>query len=341
MNFAPSFKPQKILVIKLRKLGDVLGTTPSVRQLKLLYPKAEITFLSEPLGAQVYAFSTHIKEVWVLNQNPSYWEYLKMIAKVHQGNFDIIIDLYHHNKTALITMLSGARCRLGFIHENEKVWSYNYTVSLTQHEKNHVNRTHHQLKLTNLIGTNFDDDQIEFEINDDTKKFAKEFSLNHNFGSNTIAFCVQSEREGAQVPVGLWTEIGDYLIEKGYKLIFIYGPGEREKAEQVYKTLSKKKLCIIDYDVPKIAEARAILEQCVMYIGNDGGNKHLAVASGIPTIGLFYGDSPKVWTPNEPHKHRYLQTKNISNQFVQFKEIFESYNRDKVEFLDHLNSNFS
>ncbi len=324
MIFLSSFQPQKVLVIKLKKLGDVLATTPSVRQLKQLYPQAGITFLSEPLGAQVYEFSSHIKEVWILPRKPTVLEYLKMVKKVNQGKFDVIIDLYHHNKTALMAMFSGAKYRLGFTKENEKVWSYNYTVSLTAHEKAVVNRTHHQLKLTNLIGTNYNDDVIEFEINEQTKSFGKEFSNTYNLELNTIAFCVQSERIDAQVPIELWVKIGNYLIEQGKKLLFIYGPGEKEKANIVSQQLNNKDVCIIDYSVPKIAETRAILEYCAMYVGNDGGNKHLAVAAEISTIGLFYGDSPTVWTPNKP-QHRYLQTKDNDSVFDDFVKIYEGW----------------
>ncbi len=328
MIFPASFQPKKILVIKLKKLGDVLGTTPCVRQLKQLYPEAEITFLSEPLGAQVYEFSSHIKEVWILPRKPKVLEYLKMIKKVNQGKFDVIIDLYHHNKTALMAMFSGVRYRLGFTHENEKVWSYNYTVSLTSHEKIAVNSTHHQLKLTNLIGTNYVDDAIEFKISDREKKFGQNFSKEHNLEANTIAFCVQSERKEAQVPLELWVKIGDYLTGRGNKLLFIYGPGEKEKANIVFQQLNNKTACIIDYSVPKVAETRAILEHCAMYVGNDGGNKHLAVAAGIPTIGLFYGDSPTVWTPNKP-QHRFLQTKENLTAYNDFLMIYEKWKKSQ------------
>lgn len=332
MIFTPSFKPNKILVIKLKKLGDVLCTTPSVRQLKQLYPESRITFLSEPLGAQVYEFSSYLEDVWILPRKPTTLEYLQMIVKVNRGKFNIIIDLHHHNKTALMAMFSGAKYKLGFTRENENVWSYNYTVSLTKQERLFVNRTHHQLKLTKLIGTNYDDDAIEFEIGEKLKKFGRNFRKEYNLGGNTIAFCVQSERLDAQVSIILWVEIGNYLISRGHKLLFIFGPGEREKAKVVFQQLDKKEDCIIDYPIPKVAETRAILEHCKMYVGNDGGNKHLAVAAGIPTIGLFYGDRPTVWTPSKP-QHRFLQTKDNTNSFNDFAKMVDSYDESQQEFI--------
>ncbi len=329
-----SFLPKKILIIKLKKLGDVLGTTPCVRQIKTLYSNSEITFLSEPLGAQVYEYSNWVSEVWVLSRKPTVGEYLKMIGKINRAKFDVVIDLYHHSKTALMAIFSGAKHRLGFTHKNEKVWSYNYTVSLTNHEKREVSRTHHQLKLTNLLGTTFDDDALEFLIDEKTKKFGEEFITANGFTKNTIAFCVQSERADAQVPLELWVKIGNYLLEQGKKLFFIYGPGERAKAESIYDLLGDTSQCIINYDVPRVAEVRAILEYCEMFIGNDGGNKHLAVAAGIATVGLFFGDNPKVWTPKDNSRHRFLQTRENATSFEDFMNTFELWDAAKNKFIN-------
>ena len=45
---------KKILVIQLRKIGDVITTTPAVRQIRKQYPDAQIDFLTENLGSNVY-----------------------------------------------------------------------------------------------------------------------------------------------------------------------------------------------------------------------------------------------------------------------------------------------
>ena len=90
--------PQKILIIKLRKLGDVLSTTPVIRQLKKKYPNAHLTFLTEPLGAQVYQHSSYINQLWILNRHASFIEFVKLCNKVYSAKFDLVINLYDHAK---------------------------------------------------------------------------------------------------------------------------------------------------------------------------------------------------------------------------------------------------
>lgn len=327
-----NYIPQKILLIKLKKLGDVIGTTPITRQLRALFPNAEITFLTEPLGAHVYENSPRIDHLWVLSRKPSALEYLNFCYKIYKNKFDLVIDLYDHNKTALFTLVSFANHRLGFAKIGKSPISYNHTVTLSHTERISTNRIHHQLRLTSVLGTNLEDQTLEFEISDSLRKFGIEFSANYNFTSKTIAFCVQSERKFAQAPHDFFVKVGNYLLIKGYKLYFVYGPNERRNAVKVYNDMSDKSNCIINYEIPTVSQVRAIFENCVMYVGNDGGNKHIAMTAGICTIGFFYGDNPVVWTPNEPQKHRYLQTKNNENSFKDFVALIKNWDYNMQVF---------
>ncbi len=325
--------PKKILIIKLRKLGDVLLTTPLVRQIRILYPHAQITFLSEPLGAQVFINSSKVDRIWKLNKKPTIIEYLTLCYKVYKEHFDLVIDLYDHNKTALITLVSRANTRMGYIKENKKSLSYNYPFHLPDSIRNKVYNTLHGLIMTKILGTNEEDLHIEYPVSQEDVDFSAQFSLAH-LKNNTIVFCAQSERAGAQVPISLLVKIGNFLIKKGYFLYFVYGPGEKEMAGNVYNKINQPKHCLIEYDIPSIAQVRAIFERCIMYVGNDGGNKHLAVAAKIPTIGLFYGDAPSAWTPPKQDTHRYLQTKNNKTAFDDFVVMFERWDYGKKQFVN-------
>lgn len=328
----PSIKinPSRILIIKLRKLGDIICSTPIVRQIKSLYPEAEITFLTEPLGTNVYRDSSYVDHLLVLNRKPSAGEYLKMCYKIFNMKFDLVLDLYFHNKTALITRLSGAKYRFGFSKSGGKTLAYNFTVQPSSEIKYSAKR---QLKLIQALGGNYEDSDAAFEISEVAKNRGKQFAQKHNFTNKTIAFCVLSERSIAQVSTDLLVSIGNYLIGEGFDLYFVYGPNEKNKALKVYNKMENKEKCLIDYEIPTITEQRAIFEQCSMYVGNDGGNKHLATTASIPTIGLFYSDNPLIWTPEDRNRHNFLQTKNNENSFDEFKALFSSYSFEKETFL--------
>ena len=318
------YNPKKILVLKIRKLGDVLLTTPAISQLSKLYPKAEITIITEPLGAQVFQHSSTVDRIWIIRRHPRYIDYIKLCYKVYKENFDIVIDFYHHNKTALITNLSRAPYRFGFSKVNKKALSYNKTVpeKILTHEYSAV----HNLRLTEELGTNYDVLKLNFEIDKTTKDFGASFAREHKFTDKVIAFCAQSERSNAQVSQELLSAIGNFLIVQGYMLYFVYGPEERELANPVYENITNKNKCIIDYTIPTIAQVRAIFEYCSLYVGNDGGNKHIAVSANIPTIGIFNGDNPEVWTPPNNRSHGYLQTRDNPDAFDAFKNIWALVN---------------
>jgi ADP-heptose:LPS heptosyltransferase len=326
--------PTRILLIKLRKLGDVINTTPAVRAIRAQYPKAEITYLTEPLGAKVFEFSDDVDQVWLIKRKISNWEYMKLCIRIYRYDFDLVVDFYQHNKTRLITLFSQAPLRLGFSNKPDagKSLVYNKTVHLTEDNYTNLYGPIHNLKLINLLGLGAQDYQISLSVNQETIDFGKAFAQEYGINKKTIAFCAQSERAEAQVPAELLAQIGNSLISKGYNLYFVYGPGERSLAEPVYAEIEDKSSCIIDYEVPTIAQVRAIFEHCAMYIGNDGGNKHLAVTAGIPTIGIFWGDAPNVWTPPEKANHRFLQTKNNTRAFEEFLEIFESWSSHTTQF---------
>jgi len=318
--------PQKILVIKLRKLGDVINTTPAVTALRKKYPTAEIVFLSEPLGAQVYEFSADVNEVWILKRNPSTAAYMKLCLKVYKARFDLVVDFYQHNKTRLITLFSRAPLRYGFMSKEGQKANIVYThgVFITSEDSRSNYSVFHNLKLLQQLNIDDSNYLVSFPIDSKTEQFARNFTAQHHFTEKVVAFCAHSERAIAQVSHELLVKIANYLIEEGFLLYFIYGPNEINLALPVYSKLSKKAASIIEYDIPTIAQVRAILSHCKMYIGNDGGNKHLAVAAGIPTIGIFTGDKPRLWTPPNSNRHRYLQTKQNPQAFEEFIEIFES-----------------
>lgn len=324
--------PKKILILKLRKLGDVLLTTPAIRQLNKLYPQAEITIITEPLGAQVFKNSSSVNRVWIIHRNPTTIDFIKLCYKVYKERFDIVIDFYHHNKTALITNFSRAPHRYGFAKGNKKPFSYNHSVALTDENYTHDYTALHNLKLTETLGTNYEDLKLEFDIDQVTKDYGTSFAKEYKFTDKVIAFCVQSERADAQVSQELLADVGNWLIAKGYDLYFVYGPGERELTSPVYDKIINKNKCIIDYTMPTVPQVRAIFEHCFMYIGNDGGNKHIAVAVNRPSIGFFNGDRPNVWTPSNSSKHRYLQTLDNLDALDSFKKIFNGWSSSNNQF---------
>ena len=150
----------KILCIQLRQMGDVIMTTPAVRQLRRLYPDAEIVFMSEPLGANVYRNNPHVSRVWTVPRKQSLRETLGLFLEVYKERFDLVIDFFSNPKSAQITWASRAKERVGFDFPGRR-YAYTRSVGLPD-SKEYAAKSKNRL-IAHLGGEEgFDDGDFRF-----------------------------------------------------------------------------------------------------------------------------------------------------------------------------------
>ncbi|MCR4294147.1 MAG: glycosyltransferase family 9 protein, partial [Elusimicrobia bacterium] len=108
----PFAAPRSILVVQLRRLGDVILTTPALEALKRKYPDARLDFLVEAPGAEAVAGHPAIDQVLIYDAN-SPWSALDWAFKIRARRYDWVIDFLANPRTALLTALSGAKVKAG------------------------------------------------------------------------------------------------------------------------------------------------------------------------------------------------------------------------------------
>ena len=95
---------RKILLIQLRRLGDVLMTTPAIRQLHQALPDAEITFLTEAPSEQLLQYNPHLSEVWLLPKKMTWGESFNFLKQLRQMRFDCVLDFFGNPRSAFISL---------------------------------------------------------------------------------------------------------------------------------------------------------------------------------------------------------------------------------------------
>ncbi len=283
---------KRILIIQLRQMGDVLMTTPVARQLRQRFPLAQIDVLTERAGAAVYRHNPNRTNVFEVPRKMSFWELGKLFFTIRKKRYDLVVDCFSNPKSAQMTFFSGAPKRFGFELRGRR-YAYTATVPVQKDEYSAVSK----LRLLEPLGVNLDDWKIEMPVDEQARTYGETFAAAHDFGDNTIAFCAVSRRSHKIWNPQFMAGAADWLADKGYRLWFVYGPGEKELAAQVYDAMRNRSAAIMEYDIPDLFQLRAILEKCRAYVGNDGGNKHLAICAGIPTVTVFGVVNWKEWTP--------------------------------------------
>src|SRR5258707_5592112 len=103
---------KRILVIKLRAIGDVLLSTVVLKSLRSAYPDARIDFLTESPSREVVEGIPDLDSVLVFDGKRE--SGIGLILKIRRLRYDMVIDLFGNPRSALITLGSGARHRVGY-----------------------------------------------------------------------------------------------------------------------------------------------------------------------------------------------------------------------------------
>jgi len=109
-----------ILVILMGSLGDVARGLCLVDHIKMNLPRSRVTWLVEPKWSELVRLNQQIdrmiifKRAWRLS---ALWELFKDLRR---GHYDITLDLQRILKSGFISLLAGAKRRIGFHRRNAK-----------------------------------------------------------------------------------------------------------------------------------------------------------------------------------------------------------------------------
>ena len=114
----------------MRRIGDVLMTTPSIRLLRESFPDAEMTFITESPSDQVLNENPNLQEILLYRKPESIADSLHYFLNLRSRKFDCVIDFYGNPRSALITRFSGAPMRIGFGFRGRRL-AYTHPVKIS------------------------------------------------------------------------------------------------------------------------------------------------------------------------------------------------------------------
>lgn len=285
----------RILVTRLRYLGDVIMSTPVLRALKKRYPHSELFYLTECPYAEILEGHEDLDGIISLGREPM--EQLRAIATLRKLKCTAAVDLLYNPRSAWLLFLSGIPIRVGGARRWRKRL-YTETVAVPKELKSAI--AHH------LYALHVFDAQ---HSNGLPKVYLT--TRERQAGASLLDRTVGERDEGRPIialhPGGTWSSkrwmpesfaaLAEILSrEWGAKLLVIAGPGEEGIARTV---VTKTRRAAWMLPVQPIRSLAAVLAHCDALIANDGGVLHLAVALDRPTVGIFGPTEPDIWFPYE------------------------------------------
>ena len=284
---------KRILLIKLRYLGDVVLCTPVLPLLRKQYPDAKITFLVNRWTAAVLQGNPYVDEVWVLPRK-SWWKQLRLIQQVRRGKFDTVIDLTDGDRSAFLSWVTGAAVRLGFNRERRWRGRFYTQVLPSAYGTMHMVEYHQQalagLGITESVGN------PEIYVHSKVQQQAEE-KLSENFatGQPLVLLHPTARYTFKTWPLERFAALADWLSDQGVSVALIGSQREIQIGQQIVNLSRCKPISLMGNT--QLSQLTALMKRSHLLIGNDGGPMHIAAAVGCPVLALFGPSDPAVWGP--------------------------------------------
>ncbi|MBI3288909.1 MAG: glycosyltransferase family 9 protein [Elusimicrobia bacterium] len=279
-------EPRSILVIQLRRLGDVILATPALEALKTRYPGARLDFLVEALGAEAVSGNPAIDEILVYDARGAV-DALRWAYKIRARRYDWVIDFLANPRTALLTAFSGAAVKAGPAHVSRR-WAYNRR--LLQSPQACYGALEKVRWLSSLGVQPQDAPALPRLYLTPARSRPVE---------NAVGLVPPSRRETRRWPAPSYARLGRLLRDKhGCRLKVFWGPGEKPLADEVVRAIGEGAQATPE--TRSISDLAREISSCRVIVANCAGPKHVAVALGVPTVTIHSESDPMSWTPVHP-----------------------------------------
>ncbi len=290
----------KILVIKLRHIGDVLLTVPVFRALRENFPDAHIAALinsgtedvltGNHLIDEIIVFDRGVKEI---NPVKRYLRELSFLRMVRTKGFDMTVDLTSSDRAAIASFVSGARYRLTYItYKGFPFKRYLYTY-LAQRDSS-VHMVKQNLDILRQIGLSYSDTSLLLDVSESDKDFIRkavgdECDIVHIHPVSRISHKCWQDKYMAQLI--------DYIISRGFKPV-ITSSGDLNELKRAHNIMSLVKGAFVDLTAKTTLKQLAALSgMSRFFIGIDSAPMHIAAAVGAPVVAIFGPSSETLWEP--------------------------------------------
>ena len=283
--------PKKILVIKLRAIGDVILATPVVENLRQAFPQAQIDFLTEKMCAPIVAGHPALHEVLILDRK-QVGASRRLIHQIRQRRYDLVFDLFGNPRSAVLTLLSGAPQRVGF---RFRVRQYAYNVKV-EPRGDRVHEVEFNLDALRTLQIPIVTRQLLVAVDEASENFATQFWRENGLENRLV---VGLNASGGwytkRWPLEFFAQLGDRVQrELNAVILLLWGPGEYEDVTAIAQTMRGSAVLAPATNLKQLA---ALLSRLNLLVSNDSGPLHLAAAMGTHVVGIYGPTRPDLQGP--------------------------------------------
>lgn len=306
--------PQRVLIVRLSAIGDVVMASGLIPALRALWPEAYIAWLAETGPSELLRANPRLDAVielprqrWkTMDREGKRGEALKekwQFARMLKGqSFDLAIDLQGLIKSGIWVFSSGAPRRIGLGSREGSQWLM--TEILARNETDpRMGKEYRALAVS--LGARDLDFAPDIEIPATLKQQARTL-LQREFGDQKVAvlapFTTRPQKHWFDER---WIELARGLRSVGFRCLILGGAGDIASATKLAKMSDGEVISLAGKTA--LLESAALIQAGQVLIGVDTGLTHLGKAIGTPTIALFGSTLPYWEAPSSQSEILYVK----------------------------------
>ena len=288
---------RRVLVVRLRSIGDTVLATPSLYALRRFLPDARIDVLLEDWVAPLLDGSPDVDRVVIVKRHDTSSR-LRVVQSLRAGQYDVAFNLHGGSTAALLTRASGARHRVGY-QSYRYARLHNHSAPpashLWQREKTHS--VEQQLALLGWTGVPVSDRPptrlnvtVEAERSITRRLRDAHFGEGENFALIHPAAAFDSKQWAAEN----FARVVERLHARGLSAVAIVAPGEESVIKNINDNTRAPLVALTNLALPEVT---ALAARSRLFVGNDSGIAHIAAAVRTPSVVIFGSSNVAHWRP--------------------------------------------
>ena len=291
---------RRVLVVRLRSIGDTVLTTPSLFALRRFLPQAQIDIVLEDWVAPVLEGSDLVDRVIAIPRQGKAAR-ARLARDLRVANYDVVYNLHGGTTSTLLVRATGAKHRVGFGHyQYARLHNHLAPQAAALWQRSSPHSVEQQLALIGWTGVPVTDrPATKLPLTAKALESAsvkiraagfEEFQKGEPFALIHPSAALETKRWAVEN----FARVAEELSARGLTPVALAGPNDAELLRLLVRESSAPIVLLNNLSLPEVT---ALSSRARLFVGNDNGIAHIAAAAGTRCVIIFGSSNIMHWRP--------------------------------------------
>jgi predicted lipopolysaccharide heptosyltransferase III len=286
-----------ILLLQLKRIGDLILTLPAIAALRENFPTAQITLAISSECADLLPAIPNADRILLVRRS---LRDLALFLGLARERFDYCIDFTRNDRSALLVFLSGARKRIVYRRRDRFQKRARVYSDFVKVRKLAMHTIDYNLALVGPLGLRNVSRALHLELPQEARERANALRRDSKINEPYIIFHPGSARAEKFWDPQRWADVIEHARSGSQISVVLTGGASRAEQKHLREVKGRLRQPVVDLSgKTDLLTLAALIERARLLVTVDSAPMHLAAATQTPQVILFGPTNPFHWRPLE------------------------------------------